>query len=59
MIEPLDFSNDAEAKHLRLPTYTQIRPHIIQPAKDVIKVINSLTPAISAWRKWVKVLVVW
>ena len=51
MIEPLDFSNDAEAKHLRLPTYTQIRPHIIQPAKDVIKVINSLTPAISAWRK--------
>lgn len=51
MIEPLDFSNDAEAKRIRLPTYTQIRPHLIQPAKDAIKVINSLAPAISALRK--------
>jgi hypothetical protein len=47
-----DFSTDAaEEKNLQLPSYSQIRPHLVQPAKDVIKVINSLAPAISAFRK--------
>ena len=50
MLETLSFSTDAEAKRIRLPSYSQIRPHIVQPAKDAIKVINSLSPAISAWR---------
>ena len=48
----LDFSaHDADAKHLKLPSYAQIRPHLVQPAKDAIKVINALAPAISAFRK--------
>jgi hypothetical protein len=51
MLETFDFSHDAHAKGIRIPSYTQIRPHLIQPAKDAIKVINSLSPAISAWRK--------
>lgn len=47
-----NFSSDsAEAKCLRIPSYSQIRPHLVQPAKDAIKVINSLAPAISAFRK--------
>jgi hypothetical protein len=40
----------AEAKRLSIPSYSQIRPHLVQPAKDAIKVINGLSPAISAWR---------
>lgn len=48
----LDFStHTADAKHLRLPSYSQIRPHLVQPVKDAIKVINGLAPAISAFRK--------
>lgn len=50
MLETLDFSHDADAKRIRLPTYTEVRPHLVQPAKDAIKVINSLSPAIGAWR---------
>ena len=41
----------ADAKGLTFPSYTQIRPHLVQPAKDAIKVINALAPAISAFRK--------
>ena len=47
-----NFSTDApDTKCLSIPSYSQIRPHLIQPAKDAIKVINSLAPAISAFRK--------
>ena len=47
-----DFSTEsAEENNFQLPSYSQIRPHLVQPAKDVIKVINSLAPAISALRK--------
>jgi len=42
---------DTDAKGLTFPSYTQIRPHLVQPAKDAIKVINALAPAISAFRK--------
>lgn len=41
----------ADAKGLTIPSYAQIRPHLVQPAKDAIKVINALAPAISAIRK--------
>jgi hypothetical protein len=51
MLETSDFSTDAEAKRFNLPSYSQIRPHLIQPAKDAIKVINALAPAISAISK--------
>ena len=48
MLEPLTFSaTDAVAKRIN---YSQIRPHLVQPAKDAIKVVNALSPAISAWR---------
>jgi hypothetical protein len=40
-----------DAKGITLPSYAQIRPHLVQPAKDAIKVINALAPAISAFRK--------
>ena len=30
-----DFESD-RAKSIMLPSYSQIRPHLIQPAKDVI-----------------------
>ena len=42
---------DTDAKGLTIPSYAQIRPHLVQPAKDAIKVINALAPAISAIRK--------
>lgn len=46
-----DFSStNVDSKGLIFPSYLQIRPHLVQPAKDVIKVINGLSPAISAWR---------
>ena len=45
------FSSESPDAKLRLPSYSAIRPHLIQPAKDAIKVINSLAPAISAFRK--------
>lgn len=48
--ETPSFSSAAEAK-LSFPSYSQIRPHLVQPAKDAIKVINGLAPAISAFRK--------
>ena len=40
--------SDAElaSKALKLPSYSQIRPHIVQPVKDVIKVINATCPKI-------------
>ena len=40
-----------DAKGITIPSYAQIRPHLVQPAKDAIKVINALAPAISAFRK--------
>lgn len=50
--EQFDFSlHDASSKSGCIPSYAQIRPHLVQPAKDVIKVINSLAPAIAAFRK--------
>jgi hypothetical protein len=49
----MDFATSAVAddKSLHLPSYTEIRPHLIQPVKDAIKVINELAPAIAAFRK--------
>ena len=49
----MDFASDSapDAKGLKLPSYTEIRPHLIQPVKDAIKVINALAPAISALAK--------
>ena len=41
----------AEAKGITIPSYAQIRPYLVQPAKDAIKVINALAPAISAFSK--------
>jgi hypothetical protein len=38
--------SDADSKTLALPSYSQIRPHIIQPVKDIIKVINATCPKI-------------
>ena len=50
--EQFDFSlHDASSKGVSIPSYAQIRPHLVQPAKDAIKVINSLAPAIAAFRK--------
>lgn len=40
-----------DAKGITLPSYAQFRPHLVQPAKDAIKVINALAPAISAFSK--------
>ncbi len=49
--EQIDFSaHDPSAKAIRIPSYAEVRPHLVQPAKDAIKVINSLSPAIGAWR---------
>jgi hypothetical protein len=44
------FSSNAtpDAKGITIPS---IQPHLVQPAKDAIKVINALAPAISAFRK--------
>lgn len=50
-LTPSFSSTDADAKGLSLPSYSQIRPHLVQPAKDAIKVINALSPAIAAFRK--------
>ena len=36
-----------DAKGIKLPSYSQIRPHLIQPVKDAIKVINATCPTIS------------
>jgi hypothetical protein len=38
--------SDSEADSKGLPSYSQIRPHIVQPVKDVIKVINATCPKI-------------
>jgi hypothetical protein len=40
-----------DAKGITIPSYAQIRPYLVQPAKDAIKVINALAPAISAFSK--------
>ena len=51
-MDSANFSSSApEVKCLSIPSCSQIRPHLVQPAKDAIKVINSLAPAISAIRK--------
>lgn len=42
----ISFSDAADSK--ALPSYSQIRPHLVQPAKDVIKVINATCPKISS-----------
>jgi hypothetical protein len=41
------FSAEPDAKALAFPSYSQIRPHLVQPVKDVIKVINATCPKIS------------
>jgi hypothetical protein len=44
----LSFSDaEVDAKGLKLPSYSQIRPHLVQPVKDAIKVINATCPTIS------------
>jgi hypothetical protein len=40
-------AEDADAKALKLPSYSEIRPHLVQPTKDAIKVINAVCPKIS------------
>lgn len=43
----LSFSDSGlDAKAVKLPSYSDIRPHIVQPVKDVIKVINATCPKI-------------
>jgi len=47
-MNPISFANaESDAKSLRLPSYSQIRPHLVQPVKDVIKVINATCPKIT------------
>ena len=47
-MNPISFANaESDAKSLNLPSYSQIRPYLVQPAKDVIKVINATCPNIS------------
>jgi hypothetical protein len=38
--------SDAETNSKALPSYSQIRPHLVQPVKDGIKVINATCPKI-------------
>jgi hypothetical protein len=38
--------SDVEVDAKALPSYSQIRPHLVQPAKDIIKVINATCPKI-------------
>ncbi len=45
MNSSISFS-DAAADSKGLPSYSQIRPHLVQPVKDVIKVINATCPKI-------------
>jgi len=40
-----DFDVDAKAA-MKLPSYSEIRPHLVKPVKDVIKVINATCPKI-------------
>jgi hypothetical protein len=37
----------AEPKYFKMPSYSDVRPHLVQPAKDLIKVINATCPKIS------------
>lgn len=47
-MNPVSFSDaESDAKSFTLPSYSQIRPHLVQPVKDVIKVINATCPKIS------------
>jgi predicted transcriptional regulator len=39
-------SADDDTKTLNFPSYSQVRPHLVQPAKDLIKVINAVCPKI-------------
>jgi hypothetical protein len=46
-MDPISFADaESDAKGI-IPSYSQIRPHLIQPVKDVIKVINATCPKIS------------
>lgn len=38
--------SDAETESKALPTYSEIRPYLVQPVKDIIKVINATCPKI-------------
>ena len=38
---------DADAKSFNMPAYSNIRPHLVQPAKDLIKMVNATCPKIS------------
>ena len=43
----ISFSNaSADAKGVKIPSYSEIRPHLVQPVKDAIKVINATCPKI-------------
>jgi hypothetical protein len=49
-MNPISFANanaESDAKSLNLPSYSQIRPYLVRPVKDVIKVINATCPKIS------------
>ncbi len=47
-MNPVSFSDaEADAKGVTFPSYSQIRPHLVQPVKDIIKVINATCPKIS------------
>lgn len=41
----LSFS-ESSAETKALPSYSEIRPHLVQPVKDIIKVINATCPKI-------------
>mgnify|MGYP006879090511 CR=1 FL=1 len=48
-MNPITFADaEPDAKGIKLPSYSQIRPYLVQPVKDVIKVINATCPKISA-----------
>lgn len=50
-MNPISFADaEPEAKGIKLPlpSYSQIRPYLVQPVKDAIKVINATCPKISA-----------
>ncbi len=43
----ISFSNaSVDAKGVKIPSYSEIRPHLVLPVKDVIKVINATCPKI-------------
>jgi hypothetical protein len=47
-MNPISFADvESDAKSITFPSYSQIRPYLVQPVKDVIKVINATCPKIS------------